>query len=114
MYRYLWSNAPREVLEIANYSFEEHFGKPIPSYPPREVLCNYIKGCADKACKMYLLHYNYYRRVEHSALYMYMCMKIVTSCFDVLCSTWVQLYNYASVCACASEVYGSVSVCLSV
>ena len=44
MYRYLWSNGPKECLEFADYSFEEHFGKPIASYPPREVLYDYIKG----------------------------------------------------------------------
>ena len=44
MYRYLWSNGPKECLEFADYSFEEHFGKPIGSYPPREVLWDYIKG----------------------------------------------------------------------
>ena len=38
MYRYLWSNGPKEALEFADYGFEEHFGKAIPSYPPREVL----------------------------------------------------------------------------
>lgn len=32
-----------------DYSFEEHFGKPIPSYPPREVLADYIKGRVEKA-----------------------------------------------------------------
>ena len=37
MYRYLWSNGPKECLEFADYSFDEHFGKPIPSFPPREV-----------------------------------------------------------------------------
>ena len=42
MYRYLWSNGPKECLEFADYSFDEHFGKPIPSFPPREVLYNYI------------------------------------------------------------------------
>ena len=26
MYRYLWSNGPKECLEFADYSFEEHFG----------------------------------------------------------------------------------------
>jgi len=25
MYRYLWSNGPKEGLEFADYSFEEHF-----------------------------------------------------------------------------------------
>ena len=32
MYRYLWSNGPKECLEFADYTFEEHFGKPIASY----------------------------------------------------------------------------------
>lgn len=49
MYRYLWSNGPKECLEFADYTFEEHFGKVIPSYPPREVLFDYIKGRVDKA-----------------------------------------------------------------
>lgn len=33
MYRYLWTNGPKEGLEFADYSFEEHFGKQIASYP---------------------------------------------------------------------------------
>lgn len=49
MYRYLWSNGPKECLEFADYTFEEHFGRPIASYPPREVLWDYIKGRAEKA-----------------------------------------------------------------
>ena len=49
MYRYLWSNGPKECLEFADYSFDEHFGKPIPSFPPREVLYDYILGRAKKA-----------------------------------------------------------------
>ncbi|MGP8026163.1 MAG: NAD(P)-binding domain-containing protein [Acidocella sp.] len=48
MYRYLWSNGPKEALEFADYSFEEHFGRPIPSYPPREVLWDYIVGRVKK------------------------------------------------------------------
>ena len=44
MYRYLWSNGPKESLEFADYGFEEHFGRLIPSFPPREVLFDYIKG----------------------------------------------------------------------
>ncbi len=49
MYRYLWSNGPKECLEFADYSFEEHFGKAIASYPPRAVLWDYIKGRVEKA-----------------------------------------------------------------
>lgn len=49
MYRYLWSNGPKEGLEFADYSFEEHFGKQIASYPPRAVLFDYIQGRVVKA-----------------------------------------------------------------
>ena len=49
MYRYLWSNGPKEGLEFADYSFEEHFGKQIASYPPRAVLFDYIEGRVMKA-----------------------------------------------------------------
>ncbi|MEP6266766.1 MAG: NAD(P)/FAD-dependent oxidoreductase [Paracoccaceae bacterium] len=49
MYRYLWSNGPKEGLEFADYAFEEHFGKQIASYPPRAVLFDYIEGRVKKA-----------------------------------------------------------------
>ena len=49
MYRYLWSNGPKECLEFADYTFEEHFGRPIASYPPRAGLWDYIKGRVEKA-----------------------------------------------------------------
>jgi len=44
MYRNLWSNGPKEALEFAEYTFDEHFGRPISSYPPRAVLWDYING----------------------------------------------------------------------
>jgi trimethylamine monooxygenase len=49
MYRYLWSNGPKEGLEFADYTFEEHFGKQIASYPPRAVLFDYIEGRVKRA-----------------------------------------------------------------
>jgi trimethylamine monooxygenase len=36
-------------LEFADYYFEEHFDHPIASYPPREVLFDYIQGRVEKA-----------------------------------------------------------------
>lgn len=55
MYRYLWSNAPKECLEFADYTFDEHFGRAIPSYPPRAVLKDYIMGRIDEeAIKKYI------------------------------------------------------------
>ncbi|MEO0819541.1 MAG: NAD(P)/FAD-dependent oxidoreductase [Pseudomonadota bacterium] len=49
MYRALWSNGPKECLEFADYSFEAHFGRAIPSFPPRPVLYDYIVGRSAKA-----------------------------------------------------------------
>ena len=49
MYRYLWSNGPKECLEFADYTFEGHFGKLIPSFPPRAVLADYILGRANSS-----------------------------------------------------------------
>lgn len=49
MYRNLWSNGPKEALEFADYSFDEHFGRPISSYPPRPVLWDYIAGRLEKS-----------------------------------------------------------------
>ena len=49
MYRYLWSNGPKEGLEFADYTFEKHFGRPIASYPPRAVLFDYVEGRVKQA-----------------------------------------------------------------
>jgi len=45
-YRNLWSNGPKECLEYEDYTFEQHFGKPIPSFPPRIILKDYFCGRA--------------------------------------------------------------------
>ncbi len=66
MYRYLWSNGPKEGLEFADYSFEEHFGKPIASYPPRAVLFDYIEGRVKKAgIREWIRFHSTVRRVSH-------------------------------------------------
>ena len=49
MYRYLWSNGPREGLESSDHSFDAHPARPIASYPPRAVLLDYIEGRVNAA-----------------------------------------------------------------
>lgn len=67
MYRYLWSNGPKECLEFADYSFEEHFGRPIPSYPPRAVLQDYILGRVEKSdVRQYIRFETAVRWVDYS------------------------------------------------
>ncbi len=58
MYRFLWSNGPKEALEFADYSFEEHFGRAIASYPPRPVLLDYLRGRAGKYAVRKLIRFN--------------------------------------------------------
>ncbi|MFZ1726528.1 MAG: NAD(P)/FAD-dependent oxidoreductase [Albidovulum sp.] len=68
MYRYLWSNGPKEGLEFADYSFEEHFGKQIASYPPRAVLFDYIEGRVKKAdVRKWIRFETVIRHVAHDA-----------------------------------------------
>lgn len=58
MYRYLWSNGPKECLEFSDYTFDEHFGRPISSYPPREVLFDYIEGRIQKSNARKYIRFN--------------------------------------------------------
>ncbi len=58
MYKYLWSNGPKECLEFSDYSFDEHFGKPISSYPPRPVLFDYIQGRIKKSKAREFIRFN--------------------------------------------------------
>jgi trimethylamine monooxygenase len=68
MYRYLWSNGPKECLEFADYSFEEHFGRPIPSYPPRAVLHHYIAGRVERSgVRKYVKFSHAVRHVSYDA-----------------------------------------------
>ncbi len=44
-YSQLWSNGPKEAsLEFPEYTFEDHFGRPIGSFPPRDVIWDYLSG----------------------------------------------------------------------
>ena len=66
MYRYLWSNGPKECLEFADYTFDQHFKQPIPSFPPREVLYDYITGRAkDAGVRPWIQFKTAVRRVDY-------------------------------------------------
>ncbi|CAF5054627.1 unnamed protein product, partial [Rotaria magnacalcarata] len=46
MYRQLWSNGPKELVEYVDYTFDNHFGYSTPSYQPRSVVFDYLTGRA--------------------------------------------------------------------
>ena len=47
MYNDLWSNGPFEINEYPDYTLIDHFKRPIPSHPPREVCLDYLQGLRD-------------------------------------------------------------------
>lgn len=49
MYKHMFCNSPKECSEYPDYSFDEHFGRPVPSYPPRPVVLDYLNGRASRA-----------------------------------------------------------------
>ena len=44
MYRNLWAIGAKENVEFIDYTFEDHFGKELPSYLPREMYKRYLDG----------------------------------------------------------------------
>jgi len=45
----LGTNFSKEAFASADYTFEEHFGKPTASYPTLPAMFDYVEGCAKKA-----------------------------------------------------------------
>jgi trimethylamine monooxygenase len=48
MYRELWTNGPKECLELPDFTFKECFEVPTPSFPSREVMLRYLHKYAEK------------------------------------------------------------------
>ncbi len=44
MYRNLVSHAPKELGEFGDYTYDDHFGWPVPSFLPRECQLDYLVG----------------------------------------------------------------------
>ena len=49
MYQHLVTNAPKECYEFADYTFDQHFGKAVPSFLPKDDYRGYFIGRADKS-----------------------------------------------------------------
>lgn len=68
MYRFLWINAPKEALEFGDYTFDEHFKEPLPSYLPRAVLKDYVTSRVEKNNIRQYIRFNHaVRWVEYNS-----------------------------------------------
>jgi cation diffusion facilitator CzcD-associated flavoprotein CzcO len=53
MYDGMWINSPKEIFEFEDYTFDEHFRKPMPSYITRQQVLGYINGVTKDALETY-------------------------------------------------------------
>jgi thioredoxin reductase len=57
MYDNLWTNGPSHSLEYFDYTFDEHFGKPVTVYLKRQDLLEYVLGRVTKHCPNFFEKY---------------------------------------------------------
>ncbi|XP_060590331.1 trimethylamine monooxygenase-like [Ruditapes philippinarum] len=58
MYKDLWINAPKEIsVEYPDYTFEQHYGQPVSSYPPVSVVRDNLEGRWQNAANHDLIRY---------------------------------------------------------
>jgi len=52
MYKFLWTNSPKEAAEFSDYTYDHHFGKPVPSFLTREETLDYFIGRINSDCSI--------------------------------------------------------------
>jgi len=50
MYKALWTNGPKECIEFYDYTFQQHFRRPLPVYLPRQAMLDYMMGRVTQHC----------------------------------------------------------------
>lgn len=50
MYEALWTNGPKEGIELFDYTFDEHFGSRLPVYLPRRSVLDYMLARVTRNC----------------------------------------------------------------
>jgi thioredoxin reductase len=66
MYEQLWTNGASHLTEFFDYTYDEHFGRPVSVYMKRQDLLGYILGRVQKNCPDFLEKYvEFQTLVEH-------------------------------------------------
>ena len=56
MYDGMWINAPKELFEFEDYTFDEHFRKPMPAYLMRQQVLGYLEGATEDVVDKCTIH----------------------------------------------------------
>mmetsp|Transcript_5423 Transcript_5423/g.7846 ORF Transcript_5423/g.7846 Transcript_5423/m.7846 type:complete len:583 (+) Transcript_5423:136-1884(+) len=57
MYEALWTNGPKEGVEFFDYTYDDHFGKSLPVYMPRQALLEYMSARVTRNCPEFFEKY---------------------------------------------------------
>lgn len=58
MYKGMWANNCKEFNELPQYTYDEHFGRPVQSFLPREAVQGYIEGFSRRFNLERFIRYN--------------------------------------------------------
>ena len=50
MYRFLWTNGPKEAYECVDYTYDQHFGKPVHAFLTTNEMFGYLVGRTTRLC----------------------------------------------------------------
>lgn len=56
MYDGMWINAPKEFFEFEDYTFDDHFRKPMPAFLTRQQVFGYLEGATGHVIDKYTIH----------------------------------------------------------
>ena len=66
MYAGLWTNGPTPSLEFFDYTFDEHFGRPMYSCLPRQLVLDYMLGRVTSKCSEFFdKYFEFETKVDH-------------------------------------------------
>jgi thioredoxin reductase len=69
MYDKLWTNGSSHLTEFFDYTYDEHFGRPVSVYMKRQELLEYILGRVHKNCPDFLEKYVEFRTLVENVVY---------------------------------------------
>ena len=69
MYEKLWTNGPSHHTEFFDYTYDEHFGRPVTVYMKRQDLLGYILGRVHKNCPYFLDKYMQFQTLVENVIY---------------------------------------------
>jgi thioredoxin reductase len=69
MYEQLWSNGASHLTEFFDYTYDDHFGRPVSVYMKRQDLLDYVIGRVKRNCPDFMEKYVQFQTVVENVVY---------------------------------------------